>query len=97
MAIVDPKSAKDKGIQGYLKLSITVLGPGTSPVCMHVCVYECRSPLVVFEKPVRSLLISLIEVHFHFSFSVVGAADCLHVELLLLCHPRWPVFDLAVR
>jgi hypothetical protein len=28
VGIIDPKNEKDRGIQGYLKLSIVVLGPG---------------------------------------------------------------------
>ena len=28
VGIADPLNEKDKGIQGYLKLSVTVLGPG---------------------------------------------------------------------
>jgi hypothetical protein len=37
VAIVDPKSTKDKGVQGYLKLSVTVVGPG-SWQCVLACV-----------------------------------------------------------
>ena len=37
VAIVDPKSVKDKGVQGYLKLSITVIGPGKVPLGVGRC------------------------------------------------------------